>query len=405
MTAPAHTVAIVGASLAGLKVAEQARRSGFEGRLVLIGDEPHVPYDRPPLSKKVLLGQATLDDLALRTQPWDELDVELRLGTAATALDGSNRVVSLADGTSVEADHVFICTGVRARQLPSHGPRAGLHVIRTWEDAVAVRERMVPATTVVIAGGGFIGAEAAAVAVSLGCRAVLVEPGPTLMLRGLGDRWGRHAERLHRDRGVDVRTGTTIATIEGDEQVEAVVLSDGERIETRLVVVGIGATPNTEWLDGSGVAVDDGVVTDAFGQTSVPRVWAVGDVARFRHERYGRAMRVEHWTNAVEMARAVTINALEPDKRAPFDTIPMVWSDQFEFKIQIAGLIEPGFEERVVLGSPEEGEFLALYGSPDGLLMGAISFNRAAMLVRMKQNMARGATLEQAVAFTQRGRG
>lgn len=393
-------IAVVGASLAGLHVVQHLRRMGFEGQITWIGDEPHLPYDRPPLSKKILLGEATLEDIALRTQPYEALDLTLRLGVRAVSLDGATKTIGLADGTRVQADAIFICTGVRARPLPHIAPLPGIHTLRTLEDAQAIGDLLTKNTRIVVVGGGFIGAEVAAVARQRGLDVVLVEPAPTLMLRGLGPRWGAFMERVHREQGVDVRTGVGVSAAEGTSALEAVVLTDGTRVETSLMVVGIGGDPNVEWLEGSGVELDNGVVVDAYGESSVPGIYAVGDVARFYHDGYGEHVRVEHWTNAVEMAKAAVTNLLQ-EERAIFVTTPLVWSDQFHLKIQTAGRFHPDDEEIVTMGSEEQGEFLALRGR-DGVLTGALSVNRASMLVRMKMLIAKGTRLEDAVAMAER---
>lgn len=393
-------IVIVGASLAGIRVAEHARRVGFEGRIVLIGEESHLPYDRPPLSKKVLLGEATDEELALRTLPYDDLDLDLRLGVRALRLDGRNRRVHLSDETSVEGDRIFICTGVRARALPQLPPLAGIHTLRTLEDAKAIHQGLMRNERVVVVGGGFIGAEVAAVARQLGKEVTLVEAMPTLMMRGMSEKWGHFMEQYHRDKGVDVRSNTGVESVRGDTQLEAVKLTDGTEIETSLLVVGIGAEPNIHWLEDSGLDLGNGVVTDAYGESNIDGIYAVGDVAYFRHDAYGQNMRVEHWTNAVEMARAVVTNALT-DERTPFHTIPMVWSDQFDLKIQSAGRFDDADEEVVTMLDEETGHCLVLYGK-EGALRGALSFNRASVLVRMKMLMAKGVTLTDAVAMAER---
>lgn len=393
----AQSALVVGASLAGLHVVENLRRVGFQGRIVLAGDEEHLPYDRPPLSKKVMSGEATLKDIQLRTQPWDELNVELRLGSAARRFNGAEREVHFADGGEERADLVFICTGVRTRKLPEHPDLNGVHTLRTLEDAQAIRQRLANTQRLVVIGGGFIGAEVAAVAARRGVPVTIVEPQPTLMMRGIGERWGRFMQSVHEREGVDVRTGVIVEAFEGEGELEAVVLSDGERLETSLVVIGIGADPADDWLHGSGVALDNGVRCDAFGESNLPGVFAIGDIANFYHERWDDYVRIEHWTNATDMARAV-VNALNSDEPKPYTPVPMVWSDQYDYKIQTAGRIRTGDEEIVTMGSEQEGEFLVLRGQ-EGMLTGVISFNRASPLVRLMRLMANDVPLEKAHAM------
>lgn len=393
-------IVIVGASLAGIRIAEHVRRMGYEGEITLIGDEVHLPYDRPSLSKKILLGEATSEDIGLRRQPYEDLNLDLRLGQRATAFDGKTRTVTLADGTEIQGDRVFICTGSCPRALPNIPPLKGIHTLRYLEDAEAIRALLETNEHIVVAGGGFIGAEVSAVAKQLGKEVTLVEPAHTLMLRGLGEEWGQLMERYHREHGVDVRTQTTISSVEGETTLQAVNLSDGTRIETTLMVVGIGADPNTGWLKDSGVEVDNGVVTDGYGETNIPGVYAVGDVARFRDESVEAHVRVEHWTNAEEMARAVARNAVH-EGRQVYKTVPMVWSDQFDMKIQTAGHLDDFDEEAVTMHDKESGDCLVVRGK-NGKLCGAIGFNRASVLVRMKKLIAKDTDFAKAAEFAEK---
>lgn len=392
-------IVIIGASLAGIRIAEHVRRMGHEGSIVLIGDEVHLPYDRPALSKKILLGEATSEDIGLRRRPYEDLDLDLRLGKRAVAFDGETRTVTLADGETIRGDRVFICTGSCPRALPNIVPLKGIHTLRYLEDAEEIRRLLENNEHIVVAGGGFIGAEVSAVARQLGKKVTLVEPTETLMLRGLGEQWGKFMERQHRAHGVDVRTGTTVTAVRGETQLEAVELSDGDVIKTTLMVVGIGADPNTGWLEGSGVEVDNGVVTDRYGETNVPGVYAVGDVARFRDESVDAHVRIEHWTNAEEMARAVARNAIHEGAEV-YKTVPMVWSDQFDLKIQTAGHLDDFDNEAVTMVDEETGHCLIIRGK-EGKLKGAIGFNRASVLVRMKKLIAKDTEFDKAVAFAE----
>lgn len=392
-------IVIVGASIAGIRVAEHCRRRGYDKELVLIGEEVHLPYDRPALSKKIILGEASADDIGLRRLPYEELNLDLRLGVRAVALDGATKTITLSDGSHVQGDRIFICTGSCPRLLPHIPPLRGIQTLRYLEDAEEIRRLLGENERIVVAGGGFIGAEVAAAARQLGKEVVLVEPASTLMIRGLGECWGQEMEKVHRQHGVDVRTGTGVKSVRGSHTLEAVELTDGDVIETSVMVVGIGATPNTEWLKGSGVHLDNGVVTDAYGETNVPDVYAVGDVAHFQRESSDQHVRVEHWTNAEEMARAVVRNAIH-EGREVYHTIPMVWSDQYDLKLQIVGY--PGeFDREVVTMLEEEtGHCLILRGK-DGFLTSAIGFNRASTLVRMKKLIPKNTDFDKAVAFAE----
>lgn len=393
-------IVIVGASLGGIRVAEHVRRLGYEGEITLIGDEVHLPYDRPSLSKKILLGEATTDEIGLRRQPYEDLNLTLRLGQRAVAFDGKTRTVELENGEKIQGDRVFICTGSCPRALPNIPPLKGIHTLRYLEDAEAIRDLLERNENIVVAGGGFIGAEVSAVAKQLGKSVVLVEPAHTLMLRGLGKEWGQFMERYHREHGVDVRTNTTITKVHGETTLQAVELSDGEIIETSLMVVGIGADPNTGWLKDSGVEVDNGVVTDGYGETNMPGVYAIGDVARFRDETIEAHVRVEHWTNAEEMARAVARNAMHQGREV-YKTVPMVWSDQFDMKIQTAGHLDDFDEEAVTMYDATTGDRLIIRGK-NGKLRGAIGFNRASVLVRMKKLVAQDTDFDKAVGFAEK---
>lgn len=392
-------IVIIGASLGGIRVAEHVRRMGYEGTITLIGDEVHLPYDRPSLSKKILLGEATTDEIGLRRQPYEELNLDLKLGLRAVAFDGKTRTVELSNGEKIQGDRVFISTGSCPRALPGIPPLKGIHTLRYLEDAEAIRELLDHNDHIVVAGGGFIGAEVSAVARQLGKQVTLVEPAHTLMLRGLGEEWGQFMERYHREHGVDVRTNTTIRGVQGTTTLKGVELSDGEVIETSLMVVGIGADPNTGWLKNSGVDIDNGVVTDSYGETSVPGVYAIGDVARFKDESIEAHVRVEHWTNAEEMARAVARNAIH-EGREVYKTVPMVWSDQFDLKIQTAGHLDDFDEEAVTMHDPQTGDCLVIRGK-SGKLCGAIGFNRASVLVRMKKLIAKDTAFTAAVEFAE----
>lgn len=386
---------MVGASLAGLRGIEALRRDGYQGELVLVGEEARAPYDRPPLSKQVLAGSMEPDRIALRREPWDDLDVELRLGVRASSLDATARQVVLADGERIAYEGLLIATGARARPLRGSPPLEGIHLLRTLDDALALRAALDRSPRVLIIGAGFIGSEVAATCRGRGLDVTMVEPLEAPMIRGLGPRIGEATAALHRDHGVDLRCGLGVEALEGAGRVERARLSDGSTLETDAVLVGIGALPATEWLDGSGLEIRDGVVCDATCATSLPGVTAAGDVARFPHALLGQEVRIEHWTHAIEMGEAAARRLLVDASEAPaFDSVPYVWTDQYDRKIQIAGRVSEGDSMHMVQGSLEEDRFVAVFGRGERLTA-AIAMNRPAAVIRLKRRIAEGARLDE----------
>ncbi|MEV7392046.1 FAD-dependent oxidoreductase [Streptomyces sp. NPDC091215] len=354
-----NRIVVVGASAAGLAAAETLRREGYDGTLTLVGDEPHVPYDRPPLSKQVLSAEWAPDRVVLRAPTeLDALELELRLGVAACGLDVADRTLRLADGSEVPYDGLILATGVRPRRLPGEGA----HVLRTLDDALTLRERIGPGQRLVVVGAGFLGAEAAAVAWRLGAQVTLLEPAPVPLAHAVGEEVGRALSRAHRERGVDLRTGVTVTEV----TEEGVRLAGGEEIAADEVLVAIGSLPNTEWLADSGLSVGDGVVCDEYCEAARD-VYAAGDVARWHNPLFGVSMRIEHRTNAAEQGMAAARNLLNPGARKAFAPVPYFWSDQYEMKIQAYGYLRGHEEARVVEGELEEGRFVAAYRTGERL--------------------------------------
>ncbi|MET9971779.1 NAD(P)/FAD-dependent oxidoreductase, partial [Streptomyces sp. NPDC006356] len=304
-----RTVAVVGASLAGLSAARSLRKQGYDGRLVLIGDELHRPYDRPPLSKEFLSGTLGEAELALETDG-EDLAAEWLLGVRATGLDHTGRAVRLADGREVHADGFVIATGAAARTLPGSEGLAGVHTLRTLDDARALRDELARGGRLVVIGGGFIGAEIASTAYTLGLDVTVVEAAPTPLAGPLGETMGAIVSGLHTDHGVRLLCGVGVKGLSGERQVDAVLLDDGRSIPADIVVVGVGARPNVEWLEGSGVVLDNGVKCGADGRTSLAGVVAVGDCASWYEPRLGLHRRVEHWTGARERPDAAVATLL-----------------------------------------------------------------------------------------------
>jgi len=368
-----------------MRAAQALRREGHAGRLVVIGNERHwPPYDRPPLSKQVLTGEWGVDRARLRADA--TLDVDVMLGRTAMALELAAGSVTLEDGSSVSFDGLVIATGAAPRTLPCHGALAGMHVLRTVDDCIALQRDLGMARRVVVIGGGFIGSEVAASCRTLGLDVTLVEALEAPLVRALGAEMGAFAAELHRANGVDLRLGVGVQTIAGDGRVEGVELTDGAELVADVVLVGIGVTPSTGWLDGSGLVIEDGVVCDsscvALGSSG--NIVAVGDVARWVNPLFDQSMRIEHWTNAgeqaVHAARALIHGSVAAGVFAP---VPYVWSDQYGVKLQFLGTSAPGDEVRVVEGSVAERRFVAAYGRA-GVTVGALCVGLPARTVRYR---------------------
>jgi NADPH-dependent 2,4-dienoyl-CoA reductase/sulfur reductase-like enzyme len=357
MSAAIRRVLVVGASAAGLAAAETLRREGYEGEIILVGEESQPPYDRPPLSKQILAGQWEVERLALRPEAHlAELRLDMRLGIEATGLDVAAREVRLADGESVGYDALVIATGVRPRRLPGEGA----HVLRTLGDALALRANLGSGKRLVVVGAGFLGAEAAAVARGLGTEVTMLEPAPVPLAHAVGAEVGAVLAQAHLDHGVDLRTGVGVTSVaRGGVQLEG-----GELVAADEVLVAIGAQPNTEWLEGSGLRIDNGVVCDEYC-AAAPGVYAAGDVARWHNPLFEASMRIEHRTNAAEQGMAVARNLLHPDAPKPFAPVPYFWSDQYDMKIQAFGYLRGHEEIAVVEGGYAERRFLAAYRTGD----------------------------------------
>jgi NADPH-dependent 2,4-dienoyl-CoA reductase/sulfur reductase-like enzyme len=391
-------IVVVGASLGGLRACEALRAQGFDGQLTLVGDELHPPYDRPPLSKQVLQGLWAPEQTAFRKKEgYDALALDMRLGVRATSLDVAARRVGLDDGAILEYDRVIIATGARARMLPGARARDGLHVLRTLSDAIALRDDLNRAQRVAIVGAGFIGLEVAASCRVRGLDVSLIEAFPLPLSPICGNTVGRLIADLHRDHGVDLRVGVTVSNIEGDSRVTGVLLSDGSRIAADVVVIGIGVIPNTGWLEGSGLALDNGIVCNEAGEAG-PGVYAAGDVARMYNGWHGDRLRVEHWTNAVEQAAHVATNALGGHGASPgFSSVPYFWSDQYDRKIQFVGHLRADDELVVVDGSIGGRTLTALYRRGDRMTA-CLAINQPRALVKFRKLLAAHVSWEAALS-------
>lgn len=396
------TVVVVGASVAGVRAAQALRSSGFDGRVVVLGREQEHPYDKPPLSKQYLAGAVEEDRLALL--PADAEGIELRLGVPAARLDLARRVVGLADGEEIGFDEVVLATGADARPSPWSAP--GVHVLRTLADARELRAALAGPGPVVVVGGGFIGAEVAATARAAGHDVTVVDPLEVPIGRVLGEQVGAAFTGLHHRHGTTTRFGVGVDRVEGAAPDLRVVLRDGDVLPAGVVVVGIGAVPNDGWLAGSGVRVDDGVVCDEVGRVLgedgavLPGVHAVGDVARWSPADDRGATgprRVEHWTGAVEQATTVARTITAPDEPAAHRGTGYVWSDQYDWTVQVVG--RTGGEPVRVVGdlAAVPTRAAAVWAGQDGLLTGLAAVSWPKALVTGRKLLAAGASAADAV--------
>jgi NADPH-dependent 2,4-dienoyl-CoA reductase/sulfur reductase-like enzyme len=390
-----RNIVVVGANVAGLGAVSALRGAGYDGRLTLVGDEPHLPYNRPPLSKDVLAGTSTPESTALLgPDRLERLDLELMLGMRATALDLHEQTVEV-DGRRIPFDGLIVATGTSARRLPELERVDGVHTLRTVEDAVAIRDRLEHARRLVIVGAGFIGAEVASTANARGVDVTIVELADDPLSQALGREIGTVCAGLHAHNGVDLRCGVTVTAVEGVDEVERVILSDGSTLDTDLVLVAVGVRPNTEWLNGSGLALANGIACDASLNAGHPAVYAAGDVALWHNELFGREMRIEHWTNAAEQGVHAAENLLAGSTAAkPFLGVNYVWSDQYGKRIQFAGTTADDVE--IVDGSVEERRLLAWYRS-EGTLVGAVAIDSPKLLGRSRRLISQRATWTEAL--------
>lgn len=389
-------VVVVGASLAGLRACETLRTEGFPGRITLVGAEAEMPYDRPPLSKKLLSGEWESDRIRLR-KPADleSLGLEMHLGVAATGLDVERRSVSLADGSAIDFDALVIATGAATRRLPDQPDLDGVCDLRTLEDSLDLRERLRREDTrVTVIGAGFIGLEVAATARQLGCVVTVLEGAPAPLVRGLGAEMGEAVASVHVRHDVDLRCGVQVRAIEGaDGRVTGVRLADGTLIGSDVVVVGIGVSPAIGWLADSGLQLGDGIVCDDALWTGVPGVFAAGDCARWHNHVFDphddAVMRVEHWTNAAEQGAHAARNLLAQaagEALTPYESVPFFWSDQFDSRVQFVGRAHGGDEVHVFAGSTN-GSFAALYGY-QGRLRGVLGVSMPKMVMPFRTLIA-----------------
>jgi len=392
-------IVVVGGSLAGLRTVESLRAGGYDRELIVVGSETHRPYDRPPLSKKLLAGEWEPDRIELRKpDDLDTLGVTWRLGAPATGLDVGARRLTVADGTEIAFDAIVIATGAAPRRLPGQTDWPHVVELRTLDDALDLRARLRDGDArVVVIGAGFIGLEVAATARRLGNTVTVLEGAPAPLIRGLGPAMGAGCAQVHGDYGTAIHCGISVAAIVAG----GVVLGDGELVPADVIVVGIGVAPVTDWLVGSGLEIRDGIVCDAMLNAGAPGVFAAGDVARWPNQLFDEEMRVEHWTNASEQGAVAASNLLaeargEPGE--PYAPVPFFWSDQYDRRIQFLGRAAPDDDVLVVSGSIEERSFIALYGRARRL-RGVLGMNLPRLVMKFRPLLARRAALDEGVAL------
>ena len=401
-------VVVVGASLAGLRAAEILRAEGFSGQIIMIGEESHVPYNRPPLSKQFLTGEWNTERLSLRTNgQFDGLDLSFRPSTAAVGLDVDMRAIELNDGSTVEFDGLVIATGARAAHLPSLVNRPSVLTLRTLDDSLALRKALANASSLFVIGGGFVGSEAASSAHGMGIKTTIIESQSALMLRGLGNTVGAALTNFHRSQGIDVRCNSTVTLGTDDGIRTSIELGDGTSHTPDVILVGVGAVPVTDWLENSSLAIDDGVLCDSFCRVqnkqgeNIPGIVTAGDVARWYSKRHQRHVRSEHWTNAQDQgsAAAQTLLADLDSVGATgcfYDPVPYMWSDQFGKKIQVVGFPETSDTTHVVKGSLGDAKFLALV-ERNGQLVGSIGMAMVPGLVQARALLNENVSFDQAL--------
>jgi NADPH-dependent 2,4-dienoyl-CoA reductase/sulfur reductase-like enzyme len=381
------TVLIVGASVAGIRTAQSLRAAGYDEKIVVLGEESHAPYDKPPLSKQMLEHDAGEPAALLPAAQLELLQLELRLGARAVALDPERRIVTTADGAATGYTHLVIATGSYPRTLPGADELSGVHTLRTYTDAVALRGEIDRARHVAVIGAGFIGAEFASAARARGVPVTLIEAQPTPLAHVFGDVVGGALSELHTQAGAVLLTGASVAGLRGEGAVHTVELTDGVLVPADVVVVGIGARPATDWLESSGLPLQDGVLCDAALRVrGHSDVYAAGDVARFRHPFYDEDLRIEHWTNANEHGAIVAAGITGRDLPAP--SVPYVWSDQYGRRIQIVGRPATG-ELAGIVGGVEPGQSLgAVFATAGGTVVGAVVLDNPKLFMRLRKAVA-----------------
>ena len=361
------SIVILGAGQAASQAAATLRTKGFEGAVTIVGEEPYLPYQRPPLSKKFLMGEFDEDRLLFKAaEAYEELKVDVRLNTRADAIDTPTKTVSLAGGETLSYDKLLIATGSRVRTVPVPGADLpGVHVLRGIDDVNGLRDSFKPGQRLAVIGGGYIGLEVAAVGRQMGLEVTVVEMGERCLGRVTSPEVSTFFENYHRAKGVNIHTGDGLAAFEGDGKLQAVRTQSGAVIEADCALLGVGILPNVEIAQEAGIACDNGIVVDEFARTSDPSVYAAGDCTNLPSGLYGRRIRLESVHNAIEQAKTAALAMIGIEQA--YDQVPWFWSDQYDLKLQIAGLSQD-YTQVVVRGDPEKAKFAAFYLKGDQLI-------------------------------------
>lgn len=386
---------LVGASHASAQMVASLRQHGWDGDIELVGDEPWLPYHRPPLSKTFLAGDKTIEDVLIRpAAAYEKAGVTTHLGMRVTALDPETMSVTLHDNTVMHASHIVLATGGQARRLPIPGADLdGVHVLRNAADVQAIKTRAIAGARVVIIGGGYIGLETAASLNKLGLIVTLLETEERVLARVTGPALSYFYQRIHAEEGVDILTGAMAVSIQGETEVTGVTLSDGREIVADLVIVGVGITPETTLATDAGLAVENGVLVNEFCQTSHQSIYAIGDCSRQYNALYKKRLRLESIQNATDQAKTAAASIC--GKPEPHVALPWFWSDQYDLKLQIAGLSQ-GFDDLVIRGNPDAGRSFAAFYFADSKLIACDAINRPLEFMVAKKLLAEGRSVDSA---------
>lgn len=390
-----QTCIIIGASHAAAQLAPSLRQEGWEGKIIVIGDEPYLPYHRPPLSKAFLAGDQTAEGLLIRKQPiYDKNDIEFKLGTRVESINRSHKNITLTNGEVLSYDKLALCTGSRVRTVSLPGvDLEGIHYLRDISDVEAIKGDVASGKSAVIVGGGYIGLETAASLKKQGMNVTVLEMAPRVLARVTAPELSEFYTRVHSDEGVTIKTGIAVSGFEGDGRVQRVACADGSSFDADLVVIGVGIVPNVELAEAAGLTVENGVVVDEFARTNDPDIVAAGDVTNHPNDLYGIRLRLESVPNATDQAKSAAASICGKDK--VYRSLPWFWSDQYDLKLQIAGLSQ-GYDEVVIRGDKDAGRSFVAFYLKEGKLISADCVNRPQEFMISKKIISEGLPVDPA---------